>query len=58
MKVENGTVIGTVSTKRVGSECDFEICTVETWNSLTEEEQFLVAIKAMWESDVLEVCWE
>lgn len=58
MKVENGMVIGTVSTNRVGSECEFEICTIDRWNSLTEEEKEREAIEAMLESGMIEVCWE
>jgi hypothetical protein len=36
-KIENGNVIGAVSTNSVGSECTFEVCTVEEWLELTED---------------------
>lgn len=29
MKVRGGMVIGTVSTRKTGSKCEFEICEVE-----------------------------
>jgi hypothetical protein len=57
MKVEDGVVMGTVKTDRVGSECEFEICSVEEWKTLTEEEQGKLAIEAMWGSGMIEVWW-
>lgn len=57
MKVKDGMVIGTVSTNWVGSESEFEICTIDKWNSLTEEEQEREAIEAMWDRGMIEVCW-
>ena len=57
MKVKNGMVIGTVSTRKVGSECEFKICDEETWNELTEEEQDVLAAQMMLDSGVLDVSW-
>jgi hypothetical protein len=57
VKVKNGMVIGTVSTRKTGSKCEFEICEVEEWNELTEEEQDKLAIEAMWDSGILDTSW-
>ena len=57
MKVENGMVIGSVSTRKVGSKCEFGICEVEEWSELTEKEQDKLAIEAMLDSGVLDTSW-
>ena len=58
MKVVDGMVVGLVKTDRVGSECEFEICSEEEWGSLSEDEQSKLAIEAMWDSGMVEVYWE
>lgn len=39
---------GEVRTNKVGSETQFEICTLEEWEKMTEEEQQAALIEAMW----------
>jgi hypothetical protein len=56
-KIQEGMIIGTVKTYMRGSECDFEICSVETWESLSDEEADHIAIEAMNESGMFEVWW-
>jgi hypothetical protein len=41
----------------VGSECEFEICSVEEWEKLTEEDAEKLAIDAMNESGMIDVWW-
>ena len=48
--VKDGTVYGTVSTNKVGSECEFPICSLEDWYDMTDFEVDDVALEAMWES--------
>lgn len=57
MKVRGGMVIVTVSTRKTGSKCEFEICEVEQWSELTEAEQDKLAFEAMLDSGVLDVSW-
>jgi hypothetical protein len=57
MSVENGMVIGTVSTRKAGSKCEFEICEVEIWNELTREEQDVLAIQMMLDSGAIDTSW-
>ena len=56
-KIEEGFIIGTVRTNKVGSECEFEICSVEEWEKLTEAEAEKLAIEAMNESGIIDVWW-
>lgn len=56
-KIEENTIIGTVKTDKTGSECDFEICPVEVWETLTEEEANKLALEALHESGVLQIWW-
>jgi len=53
-KVEDGTVMGYVRTNKVGSDCEFEICSIEEWKELTEEEAEKLALDALWESGMIE----
>ena len=53
-KIEDGFVIGYASTQKVGSECTFEICSVEEWEELSEEEAEKLAQEAMYESGVMD----
>lgn len=46
---------GVVRTNKVGSDCEFDICTLQEWKSMTEEEQEKALMDAMWESGVLDV---
>jgi hypothetical protein len=57
MKVRDGMVIGTVSTRKAGSKCEFEICDEETWNELTEEERDVLAIQMMLDSGAIDTSW-
>lgn len=56
-KIENGWIIGTVRTDKVGSECDFEVCTVEEWEELEEKDTGKIVIEALNESGILDVLW-
>ena len=38
LKIQGGCVMGAVSTNKVGSECVFEVCPVEEWEALSDEE--------------------
>lgn len=53
-KVSDGWLIGTVRTNRVGSECEFAICSVEEWEKLTDDEGEKLATEAMNESGQME----
>lgn len=53
-KVENGVVMGYVQTNMVGSKSWFEICPLEEWEELTEEDAEALALEAMWESGKVE----
>jgi hypothetical protein len=46
---------GEVSTKKVGSECEFFICSKSEWDEMTEKEQEQALIDAMWESGLIDV---
>jgi hypothetical protein len=48
--VKNGYVMGTVSTNKVGSECEFCVCTVKDYEQMTEDEAYEALERAMWES--------
>lgn len=52
--VEDGLIIGFVRTSIVGSTAEFEICTVEEWEEMTEEEAEETATTALYESGVFE----
>lgn len=52
--VEDGWVIGYVRTNMVGSKCEFQICEVDEWIELTEEEASDSAREAMYESRMME----
>jgi len=56
-KIEDGMIIGIVKTAISGSDCDFEICSVEHWEKLTEAEAAKLAIESMYESGMIEVWW-
>lgn len=53
LTIEDGWVMGTVSTNKVGSECTFPVCTVEEYEKMTEEESLKALEEAMWESGYL-----
>ena len=38
LTIEEGWVMGTVSTNKVGSECTFQVCTVEEYEKMTDDE--------------------
>ena len=46
---------GEVGTDKVGSKCQFEICSLEDWESMTEEEQNKELLQAMWDSGIIDV---
>jgi len=50
IKIEEGWVMGTISTNKVGSECTFAVCTVEEYEAMTEDEALKALEEAMWES--------
>lgn len=52
--IEDGMVMGHVSTNLVNSTCYFAICTVEEWEELTEDEADKMAQDALWESGQVE----
>jgi hypothetical protein len=52
--IEDGDVMGTVKTNRVGSECKFSICSVEEWEELSDEEAQKLATQALFESGQIE----
>lgn len=51
-KTEDGMVLGYVETDKQGSRCFFEICTIEEWEILSEEEAEKSAREALHESGV------
>ena len=50
IKIENGWVMGTVSTNKVGSDCTFPVCTVEDYKEMTEDQALKALEDALWES--------
>jgi len=52
--IEEGFVMGYVSTNMHGSKCTFPICSVEDWEELSEEEAEAFANDALHESGMLE----
>ena len=48
--IEDGQVIGTVRTNKIGSECEFPICTEEEYLIMSEEEREESLLEAMWDS--------
>ncbi len=55
LTIEEGYVMGTVSTNRYGSECTFSVCTVEEYDKMTEDESLKALEQAMWESGYCEI---
>lgn len=51
--IEDGIVMGRVSTDVVGSECVFAICPVEEWIEFTSEEAEKCAQEALFESGMM-----
>jgi hypothetical protein len=47
--------VGIVATNKVGSNCEFDICSEEEWGSMSEDDQQKALIEAMWESGILDV---
>ena len=56
--VENGSIIGHVSTPKMGSSCTFHICTVEEFEEDWKDATFLefseFALERMLDSDVVQ----
>lgn len=46
---------GAVTTRKIGSECQFEICPMDEWNEMTDDEQSKALIEAMWDSGIIDV---
>lgn len=57
MKIENGYVVGYVRTDKVGSECEFIICSVEEWKEMTDDKAHETARDSMYESGMMEWGW-
>lgn len=55
LKIENGWVIGYVSTKKVDSECEVLVCTVEEYSKLSEDELYNRLEEVAWESGQIEL---
>ena len=55
MKKKRDMITGTVCTNKQGSDSQFDICTREEWNDMTEQEQSKALIEAMWESGAIDV---
>lgn len=55
VEVRDGTVIGHVRTNVVGSECDFEVCSVEQWEEMSEDEAEKALQDAAFESGYVEI---
>lgn len=53
-KIEDGEVIGFVSTDKVGSHCEFTICSVEEAEEMDNDEFEQCAQEAMWGSGMME----
>lgn len=53
--VEDGNVIGHVRTNRVGSDCEFAICSVAEWEEMTEDEANQALLDAAFESGQFEI---
>ena len=50
LTIEEGWVMGEVSTNKHGSECTFPVCTIEEYEKMTEDELLKRLEEAMWES--------
>lgn len=50
LRIEEGWVMGEVSTNKHGSKCTFPVCTVEEYEEMTEEELLKRLEETMWES--------
>ena len=48
--IEEGFIVGTVSTNKVGSASTFYVCTVEEFEKLTDDQAYKMLEEAMWES--------
>lgn len=55
MKKQRDMITGTVSTNKVGSGTQFDICTREEWGEMTQDEQEKALMDAMWESGAISV---
>jgi hypothetical protein len=47
--VQEGWVIGTVSTGYVGSRAEFQVCTVKDWSEMSENESQIAVEEALWQ---------
>ena len=56
--VEDGFVIGTVSTNSVGSECEFEVCEAEIFFAMSEDDQQKALVDAAIESGMFEISFK
>lgn len=54
--IENGSVMGSVSMDTADTQF-FEICSVEEWTSMSDEEANEMAIEAFWESGLVDLSW-
>jgi len=48
--IEDGMIMGKVSTNILGSECQFPVCPLSDYEKMTEEEAYEALEQAMWES--------
>ncbi len=54
-KNKDNMITGTVRTNKVGSDCEFVICSKEEWDILNDVEKNTLLIEAMWNSGILDV---
>ena len=55
LTIEDGIVMGTVTTDVVGAKCTFAVCSLDEYLEMTDEEANKALVNAMWESGVLDV---
>lgn len=54
-KIEEGMVWGVVRTNRIGSDCEFDLCSVEEYEELTDAEVDSLIVERMWESGYIDL---
>lgn len=54
-KMKEKMIIGVVRTSKVGSDCEFEICSADEWLEMSEKDRHNNMIESMWESGQVDV---
>lgn len=51
----NNYVMGNVHTRKVGSGCEFEVCTKEEYAEMNDDQRHKALIEAMWDAGILDI---